>query len=160
MPFSATHVPRRMSASRFTTSPTMLCLKTEPAWRSAIFGPFLMSMVHVAPSMPTGLTEGAAIARAELVAFANLAFLRRIAVAIHDALLWCRNTLDELQPGQRSLFLDQFLVWQAAQAEVLPPARLLFAAVPVEHVGEQPTPLLLFGPLAGVEWDLADQPVV
>ncbi len=66
---------------------------------------------------------------------------------------------DVLQARERRFLVEQGLVGQLAEAEELPPRRLLLAPVPLEHVGQQPPRLLLVGAPGAFEWNAFEQRV-
>ena len=106
------------------------------------------------------LPKGLPTVVAKLVPRADLALLRRKPVAIDDTSADRADAAGEFQAAQPSLFLQELLRRQGAQPEILPPGRLLLAAMPVEEVGQQPTRLLLRVPFAGIGRDIARQPAV
>ena len=56
------------------------------------------------------------------------------------------DALNELQAGEAGSLVPQLLVAELAQAVVLPPRALVLPPVEVEHVGKDPSGLLLGGP--------------
>ena len=79
-------------------------------------------------------------------ALAHFCLLQRVAVAIDDRagrllrLLVAHDVhaLHELEPAHAVLFVEEILGRHGREAEVFPPRHLLFAAMPVEQIREQP----------------------
>ena len=79
---------------------------------------------------------GLLVVQPQLVASTQLHFLRRIAIALNRALLLRTDVSDEFQPGDGAAFVEKVLFAEGEQPEVLPPDRLVLAAMPVQEVGE------------------------
>ena len=63
------------------------------------------------------------------------------------------------QAGNGLRLVEEVLLWQIAQTEVLPPARLVFAPMPVEQVREQPPPVLFVVLIRERLWNAHQQPL-
>ena len=119
--------------------------------QSARDGPFSTSIVRVTRSTLDDLAERLLVLQPDVVR-ASISIscgwipisidhgLRRLAGLLADC---GPDSLDELEAGDGRALVDRSSSASSQQSEVLPPARLVFAPMVVEHVGEQPPRLLL-----------------
>ncbi len=120
-----------------------LCANTASGWRPAVSWRFLMSTVLSVERDRLDRAELGAADIAELLAAAKLGLLRRKAVAVDRRLCGAADRADKVEAGESGAFIEQILGREIGQPEILPPDRLLFPAVPVEDVGQDPAGLLL-----------------
>ena len=104
------------------------------------------------------LAELGAAEIAQILAAANLGFLRRKAVAMDRRLGGAAGSADKDEPGQSGALIEQVLGGEIGQPEILPPHRLFFPAVPVENVCQYPARLLLLVPLFRIGRNVSRQP--
>ena len=93
------------------------------------------------------MAELGAARRAHVFAAAKLGLLWRKLIAVHRRFCGAANCLHELEAAQTRTFIKQIFGRKVAQPKIFPPGHLLFAAVPIETMSENPTPLLLSRPL-------------
>jgi hypothetical protein len=77
--------------------------------------------------------------------YAKFSLLWRKLIPMHRTFCRAANCLHELEATQTCTFIKQVFGRKVAQPKKFPPGHLLFAAVPVETMGEYPTRVLLGG---------------
>ena len=120
------------------------------------------ALLHIesACSVVNGLDSSERACRGfKRISFSNLRVLRRELIAIDWTLFGTADAFNELQARYAAAFLEQFFVGKAAQPEVFPPWRLLFATMPFEHVGQEPPGVLVAGTLQWVLRHTAKEPL-
>jgi len=65
----------------------------------------------------------------------------------------------ELEATRCPPLVQQLILGKAAQAEVLPPARLVLPAVELHHVGQREPRLLFVGPVVRIGGYIRQEPV-
>src|SRR5258706_12853476 len=114
-------------------------------------GSFANVDCQLCPVHPGQFSKAFTVCQLQLVLAANLHFLDWIMVTVDNRasrfprsdIRHHADSLDIHQPSNGLWLNEQVFLWQIAQPEVLPPSRLVFAAMPVEEVREQPPGVLL-----------------
>ena len=120
------------------------------------------ALLHVegASSVVNGVDSSERACRGlKRISFSNLCILLGKFITIDGTLFRTAGAFYELQAGYAATFFEQFFVGKAAQPEVFPPWRLLFATMPFEHVGQEPPGVLVAGTLQWVLRHTAKEPL-
>jgi len=106
------------------------------------------------------MPEGSFVAGLERVVFAGVDVLRRERVSVDGALLRPSDPFQESHSRDDLALVEEVVfVGEIAQPVELPPRDLVFAAVELEHVGEEPAGVLLFRALGLVVGDALQERV-
>src|SRR5258708_39844043 len=76
----------------------------------------------------------------------NGVVLGREAVSMNTGPLYPADFAHIAESAQSALILFEFGIGEVAQPEVLPPPRLFLPAMPLQHLGEEPAPVLFVRP--------------
>src|SRR5215831_7983718 len=74
----------------------------------------------------------------QLISVVDLRILRRKSVAIDGRAFCTTNPLDEFEASYRVALFEEFLIRESPESEEFPPRCLFFAAMPFQHMGQQP----------------------